>query len=172
MDPPPHRGTLGFTLVELLVALAVAGVVVLGVHEAVRVTADAATATDDPARSALRREAARATLQQWIEAGSRFDGAADEISFTTLDPDSVRLRIGVIPGRGLVAWDSAAGHVVPLIPEARGLKVRYLVSAFGTAQWFDVWSAPGRLPRAVELTFEHPGASPDLPLLVVVPGPP
>jgi hypothetical protein len=158
--------------VELLVTLAVAGIVVLGLHEAVRVTVDAATATDDPARSVLRREAARATLRQWLEAASGFDGAPDGLSFVTRDPDSVRLRIGVIAGRGLVAWDSAAGRVLPLVPEARGLKVRYLVSAFGAAQWFDVWSAPGRLPRAVELTLDDPGAEPDLPLLVVVPGPP
>jgi hypothetical protein len=144
----------------------------------VRVVTDAATAADDPARTALRREAVRATLRQWLEAAylppdsGAFEGQADELSFVTLDPDPVRLRIGVVPGRGLVAWDSAAGHVLPLLPEARRLRVRYLASTFGTASWFDVWAARQRLPRAVELTVESSGADPELPLLVTLPGPP
>ena len=129
----------GFTLLELLVALAVSAVVVLGVRAAVSVSVDVATRGRDVADEALRVEAARATLRRWLESayigsaveGSRFDGRdkeilgqpADELAFVTLDPalldsrrgSAVWIRLRVASGdSGLVAeYHSVARNPSP-----------------------------------------------------------
>jgi prepilin-type N-terminal cleavage/methylation domain-containing protein len=128
----------GFTLLELLVALAITGVVVLAVSAAVSVSTTVALRGRDESDSVLRVEAAYAAMRRWLAAaylggagaGLRFEGAdlnsrgtpADELSFVTLDPwmleaspaGPVRVRLRVA-GRdsGLVAEYAGFG------PDAR-----------------------------------------------------
>lgn len=116
-----------FTLLELLVALAVSGAVALGVYAAVSVSADVAARGRDAVDGALKREAATAALRRWLEGAAvssgdepaRFEGEdgtslglpSDELFFTTTDPwllgDSgeltwIRLRVAAVDS-GLVA---------------------------------------------------------------------
>lgn len=118
----------GFTVLELLVALAVSAVVVLGVRAALSVSMDVAARGRDVTDEALRVEAARNTIRRWLESayigaglqGWGFDGRdqmvagepRDVLAFVTVDPvllDSrqgsafwIRLRVAATDS-GLVA---------------------------------------------------------------------
>lgn len=104
----------GFTLLELLVALAVSAVVILGVRAAVSLSVDVATRGRDVTDEALRVEAVRATVRRWLESayigsgleGSGFEGRDQEVlgqpqdvlAFVTLDPALLDTR------RGSAVW--------------------------------------------------------------------
>ncbi len=104
----------GFTLLELLVALAIGGAVVLVVHAALAVTTDVAARGRDIADRRLRIEAAQHVLRRWLEAaqvgtgeaGASFRGRdeasggvpLDELTFLTLDP-VMTTALGGAPAR-------------------------------------------------------------------------
>ncbi|MGH7545000.1 MAG: prepilin-type N-terminal cleavage/methylation domain-containing protein [Gemmatimonadota bacterium] len=193
---------LGFTLLELLIALAIGAAVVLGVYAAVGVTVDVASRGSDRTDEVLKVEAARQTIRRWLEAaylppnveGPGFEGAErnvfgeplDELTFLTLDRGllgsdpgaSARIRLRVDPERGLLAeheGPDAEREVLRLLPEVRGLSIRYRVRLGDEVRWFEGWSSRVRLPVAVEIRFL--GAAPDslqdlvtAPLLVALPG--
>ncbi len=122
-------GAAGFTLLELIVALSVSAMVVLGLQAAVSVTADVASRGSDRATDALRLEAAHAAIRGWFQGaygpadleGVHFDGRdstrlgrpMDQVTFVTLDPGPItqgsetplriRLRVDDRDRRGLVA---------------------------------------------------------------------
>lgn len=116
----------GFTLLELLVALAIGGAVILVVHTAVGVTTDVAARGRDVADRRLRIEAAQLVLRRWLEAaqvgageaGASFRGQdeasggvpLDELTFLTLDPLMTTASAGAaarmtlrVDGEGLIA---------------------------------------------------------------------
>lgn len=175
-----HR-VRGFTLVELLVALAVAGIVALAAQQVL------ATALDARARSRTQRELAlsaatrRAALEAWLRAatlsvpGVSFIGRpggdvgwpADELVFAVADagalyPGPHRIRVWVDRNPALAPDD---GLIVELLPlPAGGAPADTLVLAPAAARlriryldapgvWVDAWDAEevGRLPLAIEL---------------------
>lgn len=224
MGKQADRGiALGFTLLELLVALTIGAAVVLGVHAAVGVAVEVASRESDRSRETLKVEAARQTIRRWLEAAylppnltdhgfegtdrSAFGESFDELAFLTLDPGLLgsdpgapaHIRLRVDPERGLVAetegvdagregthaeQPSAAGEpedggagraVLGLLPQVRGLDIRYRVRLGDETRWFDGWSSRVRLPVAVEIRVL--GAARDslhdlvaAPLLVALPG--
>ena len=170
----------GFTLVELLVALAVAGVVALAAQQVLAAALDARARSRTQRELALSAAARRAALESWLRAATLsvpdapFIGRpggdavwpADELTFVVADagalyPGPHRIRVWL--GRGPAA--AASGLIVELLPLPAGLapadtlvlapaaarlRIRYL-DAPGV--WVDAWDseAAGRLPLAVEL---------------------
>jgi hypothetical protein len=185
------------TLLELMVGLAVTGLVLAAGYAALASMADhrqrAAQALDESARAASIRR----TLAGWL-AGARLtpegtgpefrgvdgvDGGHDddELSFLTTaaaapggGEPAVRLFVDRDPEtaeRGLVAelggWRGAARERVELAPSARGLDVRYLSGISLEPVWLPSWISSSVLPRAVEMRVD---ADPDsLPPLLRLP---
>ena len=119
------RPRRGFTMVELLVALAVAGLVVLAAYGVVGFATDASRRLRDGRREALSVVNSRATLAGWLRGATVLDGAVpfvavrrgsserplDEVTFAVEDggpqhpgPHRIRLWVNREPtrARGLV----------------------------------------------------------------------
>lgn len=111
-ESDPRRG--GFTLVELVVALAVSGIVVLAAHAGLAVLTDGWARSHQAAVPVLSGASARATLESWIRRATFLPGSgpfrgtdayragqsADEVSFDTGDcgalrPGPCRVRLWV-----------------------------------------------------------------------------
>jgi prepilin-type N-terminal cleavage/methylation domain-containing protein len=185
----------GFTLVEVLVGLAVGGIVVLAGFATLGALHDRAEHATDATTAALRGATARATLVTWLasaqlqsgELGVRFQGLPadeaglewDEVTFPTrattpmrTPTTAVRLYIDTDPAtpeRGLVA--ELSGHVADepyrfeIAPEATGLRIRYLPPFGGTQEWTGSWVGENMLPRGVELQLLDDPAEPLPPIL-------
>ncbi len=188
-------GSAGFTLIEVIVAVAVGGIVLL-------VGLSALTSVQDRSEHALQattdaREAAtvRSALIDWLtsaevsvqELAVGFEGQDakeqdlpwDELSFPTrsrtvlrTSPTAVRLYLDTdpeTPEHGLVAELFDRIGVEPgrmeLVPQAIGLAIRYLPNVDGPVEWAESWVGQGRLPRAVELTLLDTPEDPLPPLL-------
>lgn len=201
MIPPLRAGSAGFTLVEVLAALAVAGMVAAAIVTGVRALSRWSSGARERARRANRAAAVRAQLADWLAAaaapargeagGFRFrDGTAgqrwadDELAWTTLaaSPFSsgqthVRLfvdRDSTTREAGLVA-ELTEGEVVrrvELARDVRGLDLRFRHGAAGGA-WTTDWGSSVQRPRAVEVTLAGDGLSALLaaPLPVTLSGP-
>ncbi len=159
--PSPRRGSIaGFTLLELLVALVVAGFVVLLVHQTFGAVSDgvervtAATAAQD------RRENARRWLAETMlalevggEAGG-FEGRPDAMRFTSW----VRVPGGWAERRH-VALGLVRGHLEARTDERRwilsdsatGLAFDYLLEPGAESHWVQTWLSPVSAPLAVRL---------------------
>ena len=109
----------GFTLVELMVALAISGVVVLTAHAVVAFASDSATRLRESKRDALSGASARVTVSSWLRSARLADGdppftgisrrsgerPLDELSFSVGDagpthpgPHRVRFWVGLRTG--------------------------------------------------------------------------
>lgn len=121
------RGSRGTTLIELLVALVVTGVVALAAHATIGAVDDARTRADQRRERVFGAAAVRATVEAWVRGAALVPGAPpfmgrpvregglhlDRIQFSTWDggalwpgPRIVRLRVDhdpATPERGLVA---------------------------------------------------------------------
>ncbi len=171
----------GFTLVELLVALAVAGIVALAAQQLL------ATALDARARSRTQRELAlsaaarRAALEAWLRGatlsvpGEPFIGRpggdvgwpADELVFAVADagalyPGPHRIRVWVDRNPALAPEDGLAVELLPLPAGSAPADTVVLAPAAARlwlryldapGTWVDAWDAEevGRLPLAIEL---------------------
>ena len=181
------RGKAGFTLVELVVALAVTGLVLAAAQAALAAIGDAWARTGPSQPSVFAAAGARRALAHWLRGGVFwFEGASalgsrEEVGLTIvvadggpLDPGPHRVRLWVASGpgsvrRGLVAEltpvpaDRRAGaDTVPLAPDATGFSLRYCVSVDGRDAWVNEWRTEMGLPRAIELRIA--GAPPEAAL--------
>lgn len=174
LSPAPSDGQKGFTLVEMLVALLLFGIIAA---VATGLTAGATrsfAATEGALTSLTNLETARAVLAADLgQAARRPSLAADgrPLAAFTLTPDGfvlVRRGVaGVLPSVEKVAWgcngeallrqtfpsiDGALpGPAVVIVPGVTSVKLRVA----GPDGWQDSWT-PGRiedLPRAVEMTL-------------------
>lgn len=183
--------TAGFTLIEVLVGLAVGGIVVLAGFAALATVQDRAAHAKEASLEALRGASARATLVDWLD-GARLQSSDLGVAFQGLDavehalpadelgfPTSARtpleapitfvyLTIATDPAsleRGLVAELVGALADEPvrveLVPQAVDMHIRYLPDVDGPVEWTESWIGQEQLPRAVELTLV---ARPDDPL--------
>jgi prepilin-type N-terminal cleavage/methylation domain-containing protein len=176
------HGRRGFTLVELLVALAITGVVALAAQQVLAAALDARARSRTQRELALSAASRRAALESWLRAATLsmpdapFSGRpggdavwpADELAFVVADagalhpgPHRIRVWLGRDPGAaasGLVAEllplpvGVAPADTLVLAPAAARLRIRYL-DAPGV--WVDAWDAgaAGRLPLAVEVSM-------------------
>ncbi|MFN2567808.1 MAG: prepilin-type N-terminal cleavage/methylation domain-containing protein [Gemmatimonadaceae bacterium] len=70
-----QRRRAGFTMIELMVALAISGIVAAAAYAAVRFAADASTRLRDARTGALSGATARLTLEGWLRGATFVDGA-------------------------------------------------------------------------------------------------
>lgn len=185
----------GFTLIEVLVGLAIGGIVILAGFAALGAVQDGSQDAVESTMDALEGATARATLTDWIAAagfqsrqvGVAFEGldadelglASDELSFPTrartpldVPVTGVRLFLDVDPltaERGLVAEMIGVLGGVPrrmeIAPQATGMAIRYLPATMALAEWTESWVGQEQLPRALELVLEDDESDPLPPLL-------
>lgn len=171
----------GLTLIELLVALSITGLVMVSGYGALSVMVDhrarVMTATDAVASAAAKRR----MLEGWlrgarltIEGDATFEGLHgverdrpdDALTFVTNAPTPIGSQETLIhvyidrdektPERGLTVnlTDRKGGASRRLEVDARatGLDIRYLSGLFGKRAWLDSWVSTTVLPSAVSLT--------------------
>lgn len=188
----------GFSLLEVLAALALLAILLLGVYSGVRSTTlstshgSAAIARMDEVRGArefLRRQLASATALPWKWAGEGiptvFEGDATHLRFVSTLPGYLgKLGPQVIE---VLLVDDAQGHALeahfaPLpgaqsnvaagaqdVLLARVRSLRVRYAARGTSAWQEQWAMPMELPGSIEITVVPEEGAPAWPPLVVSP---
>lgn len=169
----------GFTLLEVVVALTVAGAVTAGAYGILLSVSASRERVARERERVLPAVAAREALAAWLagaatlDQGGPFRGIdrrdgplpADELSFVvgdggTLHPGPRRIRLWVerrfaAPRQGLLAEigpvGGGAADTLEVAPGAAGMDVRYRTRVQGVDRWLDGWSAGAELPDAVEL---------------------
>jgi general secretion pathway protein J len=175
-------GQAGFTLLELLVAMAVLSLLALvmmgslkfsaRVWERTQATADASDAVSS-AQAFIRHQLA-AAYPQWQDGGPDrphvlFDGEAQALSFLAPPPaqfgpgTNLRYTLQRSKSGGLeVVWQSQAPEDAPkstlLLPNISSVDFDYFGPAFGGSlpKWFDSWSNRARLPDLVRIRIAFP----------------
>ncbi len=182
---PPCRGAnhlplttpLGFTLVELLVALTLSGLVVLLAHR-LFAAATGAARTVREARAALDREAnARRWLQAAVlsldvgqQAGDGFEGRPGRLRFSTwletADGWFAQRRVALaLDGGSFVAVLDQA-DTIALATEVDGVAFDYLLEPGADTKWVREWISPVSAPLAIRLRVGR-GISIDTLLVLV-----
>ena len=152
----------GFTLVEVMVALAIGGVVVLCAERMFAAAADGGRALEQ-AREQLDRSA---NARRWLQAtflslavgdsgSGPFDGNTDRLRFTAwqmtpggwLEPR--RIELSATDGR-LMALVSP-GELLPLAVGVNDLAFDYLLEPGAESRWVQQWISPVSAPLAVRI---------------------
>ena len=191
-------GRSGFTLVEVIVALAVGGIVLLTGFGALATVRDRSEHVMAETSLMLEGATARTTLIEWLgmarlqasELNAAFSGLdavesdlpSDEVTFPTrartpLGTPTTVVRLFVdtdfeTPERGLVAEFVGALGAEPrrmeLVSNVTGMRIRYLPDVAGDVEWSESWVGQSELPRAIEISLD--GRPPDsLPALLTLP---
>jgi prepilin-type N-terminal cleavage/methylation domain-containing protein len=154
------RGTRGFTLIEIMVALTLGALVVLVAHRIFTGVVDGATRLT-AARHALDREAnARRFLQEAfgsLDVGSDgaggFAGRPERVEFTAWQRvaqgwlERRRVSLGV-EGGVLIARSDLS---IALQDSVRGVEFDYLLEPGMNAAWVRAWISPVSAPVAVRV---------------------
>jgi len=188
----------GFTLLELMVALAVASIALASGFATLGIVEERGSHAEEVNRTALSGATQRALLMDWL-AGARFRAPSEEI-FTGIEAEENNLPMDQIqfpttartpvnrnstlvllyvdideatPERGLVAELSdgslaAEPTRMELAPSAGSMEIRYLPEADGTTEWVDGWVERGGLPRGVVIVLS-PVVGDSLPPLLRLP---
>lgn len=156
-----------FTLIELMVALVVGALVLLGARALLDGVGGIATATRRSANAADARANAELLVRQVVgnlalapDTMSSFTGSAREATFTSWCPSP---RGGLAPcgARLLVQGDSAdivlfaGGARVTLLHGVTGARLRYLGSAGDGGAWQARWSTSIVTPLAIGVESDH-----------------
>lgn len=177
----PSRITLGFTLLETLVALALLAILTVFLSQGLRATSrqfrDWTMTVPDELADATVHDVLRDLLDNAYPAvmggnGPRFvtfDGAADSLTLTTLMPPGVlpgghyRVRIALQEGNLTLRWAPERNERTPFPASSAGSRtildhvqaVRF--AYFGNnrrgerARWVGAWTQQVRLPQLVRL---------------------
>lgn len=151
----PGLSARGFTLVEVMVALTIAGLVILSAHRIFTGVADGARAVA-LARENLDRSA---NARRWLKATflslePPFEGRADRVSFTSwqltpggwLEPQSIAL---LREGERMTAQGAGAG--LDLADGVSNMAFDYLLDPGADSKWVREWISPVSAPLAVRL---------------------
>lgn len=174
----------GFTLVEVVVAVAIGGLVTLTAAGTAASVLELTEHADAHLSGTLRSAAVRTQLREWLRASyasrdstyeaafTGFDGpqnGADALRFHVVDPTatvrgraSIVLAIDAAPGGGpslvaVIQPEAGAATRVELIPGADFLEVRYLYFVSSEPRWFAGWSSEVERPAAVRLWIDGDG---------------
>jgi prepilin-type N-terminal cleavage/methylation domain-containing protein len=179
-EPVPRGGSNGFTLVEVLIAVVLAGIVALLLHGGTKEIAAigeraASHRRDAASAAAIRRQVAAWLRTAYLEAGHEgkgFEGInglgagtdGDRLRFRSSAGSwgrtgSLFLELRMERGTGFVAVvtdvtaTGASSQIqrIALVPEARQIQIRYYLDTGGERRWVDEWRGLTTLPRAVEL---------------------
>jgi len=164
------RRELGFTLIEVLVALTVGSLVVLIAHQLFAAVAGQgrrlteARATLDRTANAHRwLDATFLSLDVGTEGASGFEGRTDHATFSAwlLTPDGWFERQAVSLERrdqGLVA-NVTPGTPIILMDSVRELAFDYLLEPGAESRWVKEWVSPVSAPVAVRMRVLRAGTS-------------
>lgn len=158
----PPTTPSGFTLLEVLIALAISGIVVLLAHRLFAAAADAARTVEDT-RAALDREAnarrwlqaAALSLDVGQQAGDGFEGRADRLAFSTWleTPEGwfARRRVALgLDSRGFIAAVDQTDTLV-LADDVHTVAFDYLLEPGADTKWVREWISPVSAPLAIRL---------------------
>ena len=183
------RWKRGFTLLEVLVAIVLAGVVALLVYGTASAGRDTAVRLRERRRALQTAQAFRSTVADalrnarptrvygdtafWLDGQRVWFVAAGSMPPLTPDADW-EVGIEAQPdGGGVVMTAKPVGvalppRVVARYPEAIGLQVRVLT--FGSRPvWTDRWAFPSYVPAGIELTYLGRSGTLGAPLRLVLP---
>lgn len=165
----------GFTLVEIMLALAISGMVVLLVRSVLDQTVDA-TARIAGEQAEQRRElAARTILTRAfgsIEIGSSgaaaFAGRSDSVTFTAFEHRGRGSELGHISLGWRDGWLTLTrdGQPAALLP-ALAVTFDYLLAEGADSEWRGGWHSPSSAPVAVRIRLLRSSASVDTLLFVI-----
>lgn len=182
----------GFTLVEVMVALVVSGLVLGAAYGVVGAVAGARERVATAREAALPGPAVRAALDGWLRSAAPLDDRYpfagidrgeglpnDLLEFTAEDggvlyPGPRRIRLWV-ERAGLLAEVAPLGpggdrtDTLPLAPGAAGLQLRYRTRSRGEPLWVGAWRGQTTLPEAVEITLVPRADAGDLPRVLRLP---
>lgn len=150
------KHTRGFTLIEVLVALTIAGIVVLAAHQLFTGAADGAQAVATE-REALDRDS---NARRWLKATllsaePPFEGRANKISFTSwqltsggwFEPHPIEVTH---QGTRLVARH-AGQQQLSLADNVTDIAFEYLLEPGAESQWMREWISPVSAPLAIRV---------------------
>lgn len=175
------RSTAGFTLVEVLVAVTVAGIVMVSGFGALAMVQERGDQAYSSTTSVIEGASARAQIVSWLEGARLRDSELDEefqgldagetsiphdmLYFPTTAETPLEARTTLVlytvdsdpatPEQGLVAvmWTDLTDppRRFEIAPEVVDLEVRYRPDVDGEVEWMTSWVGMGELPRAVEI---------------------
>jgi len=145
----------GFTLIEVMVAMAVAGLVILAAHRIFTGVADAARAVE-VARASLDRSAnARRWLKgTFLSLEPPFEGRANRASFTSwqLVPGGwFEPRATTLGQRGTRFLGTTGAESLWLADSVSDVAFDYLLDPGADTKWVREWISPVSAPLAVRL---------------------
>jgi prepilin-type N-terminal cleavage/methylation domain-containing protein len=157
----------GFTLVELMVALVVGGIAIVGARGILATLADQtdrvtgiAADLDRIANGERILRALAGGVEIATTPGTGFGGEASEASFTTWCDvaggwqERCRVRLVVAPadsigGRHVLAAIVAGGEGIPLLTTPSPMQLLYLGDAANGGTWYPTWARGLSIPLAV-----------------------
>jgi prepilin-type N-terminal cleavage/methylation domain-containing protein len=154
----------GFTLVELMVAMVVSAIVVLGARMLLEQLSDSASRTVAAATRADRQENGERLLRDLAgrlevgaEQAARFSGepsAANFVSWCDVasgwqERCAVTLVVGAQQGHSVLVATLASGDSVTLLVREQQIELRYLDDPRGGGRWFASWGAGITAPLAL-----------------------
>jgi len=156
------RTPLGFTLVEVLVALTISGLVVLLTHrlfdaatESERTVQEARAALDREANARRWMQAAALSLDVGQAAGDGFEGRPDRLSFSTwLETPGgwfARQRLALGQETGSLVAVLGQADTIALATDVDAVAFDYLLEPGADTKWVREWTSPVSAPLAIRL---------------------
>ena len=155
------KGRRGFTLIELTIALVVAGVAVLvgsqvftALGDASRLTASARVSFDREMNARRWLAAAIASMEVRVDSGMAFDGDRRRLRFSTwlVTADGwferTRLELGAADGQLVAGLDD--GTLV-LANGVASVDFAYLADLGADSPWLEHWRSQVSAPRAIRV---------------------
>ena len=159
-----RRGTSGFTLVEILIALSILAMVMTILHSTFSTSAVTARVVDERADELSSLAGALDTLSHEVRGASEWwPGQKRKITFTTMAP----FHEDAAPVVQTVSYEFDEGRLLRKVlqtgADAKAPRAFLLLdevtdpsfSLFDGQQWTDEWHATDKLPAGVRVTFSY-----------------
>lgn len=145
----------GFTLIEVMVALAISGLVVLAAHRIFTGVADSAQAVAMARENLDRRANARRWLKStFLSLEPPFEGRADRVSFTSWQLTSggwFEPGLTVLSREGTQFLGRNANEALQLTDGVSDVAFDYLLDPGANSKWVREWVSPVSAPLAVRV---------------------
>ncbi|PYP75100.1 MAG: hypothetical protein DMD25_13800 [Gemmatimonadetes bacterium] len=165
---PWGRGRRGFTLIEVVVALAIGAAVLLVAHELFAGVADrgrtliaARTALDRAVNARRWLAATFLSLDVGTDGAGGFDGRPDHAAFSTwlLTPNGwfERRQVTLSAEQGYLRAAVIPGTAIALADSVTDLQLDYLLEPGAESRWVREWVSPVSAPVAVRMRVTNAG---------------
>jgi hypothetical protein len=164
-------------MIELLVALVVAGIVVMAAHrvfaaviDGLERTAEARTAWDREANARRLLAVLASSIETGRAAGDGFQGEPSRVAFTAWHRDAwgraVQGRIAIAVENDALVLRGVGPEPVSLMNEVTGLSLDYLLEAGATERFVQEWRSDASAPLAIRLRIVRAAVTDTLLLIV------